>query len=77
MYPRDLDADLVPDEVGISDVRTAQYSSEISCESCNRVYYTDREHWENVNRKMELGLENNFLCSQCIQDLDALAYQQK
>ena len=74
---KEVDADLIPDEVGISDIKTEQYSHEINCESCNRVFYSDEAHWDSINRKMELGLENNFLCPQYIQDLDTLAYEQR
>ena len=71
------DADLKENYVGITDFKTDKNQYEISCGDCNKIFYADRETYEGINRAIMQGLDNPFLCQECQEEIEELAYRER
>ena len=61
----EFDADRKGNYVSITDLITEQNQYEFSCGKCGKIFYADKETFENINRAVEQGLDNLFLCENC------------
>lgn len=71
----EIDGDLLENYVGITDFKTDENRYEITCATCNKTFYADRETSEGIYRKLEEGLDNPFLCNDCQQDYEESAFE--
>lgn len=62
---KELDADRKENYVSITDFITEQNKYEFSCEKCGKIFFADKPTFENINRAVEQGLDNPFLCENC------------
>ena len=60
-----FDADRKENYVSITDFITEQNKYEFSCGKCGKIFYADKPTFENINRAVEQGLDNSFLCENC------------
>ena len=63
----EFDADRKENYVSITDFITEQNKYEFSCGKCGKIFYADKPTFENINRAVEQGLDNSFLCENCRQ----------
>ena len=61
----EFDADRKENYVSITDFITEQNKYEFSCEKCGKIFFADKPTFENINRAVEQGLDNSFLCENC------------
>lgn len=73
----EIDADLTENYVGVTDFKTDKNQYEIACADCNKIFYADRKTYEGISRAVRQGLDNPFLCTDCEEDLEELAYQER
>ena len=60
-----FNADRKENYVSITDFITGQNKYEFSCGKCGKIFYADKPTFENINRAVEQGLDNSFLCENC------------
>ncbi len=73
----EIDADLAENYVSITDYITEQNRYEISCGECAKTLFADKETSERIYRSIEQGLDNPFLCNDCQQEYEVLAYENR
>lgn len=73
----EIDADLAENYVSITDYITKQNRYEISCGECAKTLFADKETSERIYRSIEQGLDNPFLCNDCQQEYEVLAYENR
>ncbi|HSK70403.1 MAG TPA: hypothetical protein VK892_01820 [Pyrinomonadaceae bacterium] len=73
----EISADLNESYVGITDFKTGQNQYEINCGVCNKMFYADAETLESINRAVEQGLDNPFLCEECQREYEELAFEER
>jgi hypothetical protein len=73
----EFDADLIENFVAITDYITDRNKYEINCGTCFKTLYADKETSEGIYRSIEEGLDNPFLCSECQQELEEEAYENR
>lgn len=73
----EFDADRIENVVAVTDYITDQNKYEISCGTCFKTLYADRETSEGIYRSIEEGLDNPFLCRDCEQELAVEAYEKR
>ena len=61
----EFDADRKENYVSITDFITGQNKYEFSCGKCGKIFFADKPTFENINRAVEQGLDNSFLCENC------------
>ena len=71
----EFDADRKENYVSITDFITEQNKYEFSCAKCGKIFYADKPTFENINRAVEQGLDNSFLCENCRQRYEEAAYE--
>lgn len=59
---------------GPSKVRTEANPHELRCGMCGEVYFVSSETLEGVNTAVRAGLDNPFMCGDCEEEYDELAY---
>ena len=57
--------------------RTEENPYELRCGTCGEVYFVGLETLESVNTAAREGLDNPFLCEDCKEEYDELAYEGK
>lgn len=70
-------AALGENHVGITDYKTRQNCYEITCAVCCRTFYADKETYESISRAVEQALDNPFICGECQQEYEDLAYRER
>jgi hypothetical protein len=73
----EIDADRAENYASITYYRNGQNKYEINCGLCNTTLYTDKETSERICRSIEQGLDNPFLCNDCEQEFEDLAYKDR
>ena len=73
----EFDADLTENYINITDYVTGRNRYEICCGECNKTLYADKETSESIYRSIEHGLDNPFLCNDCLREKEELAYQNR
>jgi hypothetical protein len=71
----DVDADRIENLVTVTDYMTDQNKYEISCGTCFKTLYADRQTSEGLLRSIEQGLDNPFMCNDCQLELEEEAYE--
>ena len=71
----EFDADRKENYVSITDFITEQNKYAFSCGECGKIFYADKETFENINRAVEQGLNNLFLCENCRRRNEEAAYE--
>ena len=71
----EFDPDRKENYVSITDFVTEQNKYEVSCGKCDKVFYADKGTFENINRAVEQGLDNSFLCENCRRKREEAAYE--
>ena len=74
----EFDADRKENYVSITDFVTDQNKYEFSCGKCGKcgkIFYADKETFENINRAVKQGLDNSFLCENCCRKYEEAAYE--
>ena len=61
--------------VGPTMYRTAENQNELRCGMCGEVYFVNSETLYGVNTAVKEGLDNPFLCADCEEEYDELAYE--
>lgn len=69
------DADLFEEPIRVSRLTTVENRFEINCSLCNQVYYTDIDSIAQMNRTVELGLDNPFVCEECTENYEVISHQ--
>ncbi len=69
------DADHFEEPIRVSRLTTDDNRFEINCSICNQVYYTDVESIAQMNRTVELGLDNPFVCEECAENYEVMSHQ--
>lgn len=59
-----------------TDYKVADNQNEIYCSMCGESFFVDDFIFEDVSRIIEETLENPFVCLECINDYEDLAYGQ-
>lgn len=72
---KELDADRKENYVSITDFITEQNKYEFSCRKCGKIFFADKPTFENINRAVEQGLDNSFLCENCHRKYEEAAYE--
>lgn len=55
--------------------KTNKNRFEIACDICHRTYYVDKWTFEEVEQAMSHDSEYRFICPDCEQDYDVLAFE--
>jgi hypothetical protein len=74
-FREEIDGDLSENYVSISDYKTEQHQHEIICSVCCKTFFANKATHDNICRVIEQGLDNPFLCDDCQQEYDELAYE--
>jgi hypothetical protein len=74
---KEIDGDLNENLVGVTDYKTEQNRFEISCSSCFKTFYADEQIYESIKRSLEQALDNPFLCDDCRQEYEEMAYGER
>jgi uncharacterized protein YlaI len=69
------DADLIENELTITELRTSLNTNEINCGLCNKIFFSDNSTFQAISRAIEEGLDNPFICDGCRAEYDDLATQ--
>ena len=70
-----FNADRKENYVSITDFITEQKKYEFSCGKCGKIFYADKPTFENINRAVEQGLDNSFLCENCRRRHEEATYE--
>lgn len=70
----EIDGDLTENYVTVTDYKTSLNQHQINCGDCAKVFYADAATYESIVRAIEQGLDNPFMCEDCRQEYDELAY---
>lgn len=70
----EFDADVNAEKTVVSDVKTGTHHFEIKCDVCNRALFVDDATRESIEQKIEKGLEERFVCSNCEMDADVFEH---
>ena len=70
------DGDRVDDLVSITDHRISKDQFEVDCASCGGTFFADKMAYASIRRAIEQGIDNPFLCSDCEDEYDELAYSE-
>ncbi len=73
----EIDGDLSENYVSITDYKTNLNHHQINCVDCAKVFYADTATYEGIVRAIEQGLDNPFICEDCRQEYDELAYAER
>ena len=73
----DVDADRIENIVTVTDYMTERNKYEISCGTCFKTLYANRQTSEGLLRSIEEGLDNPFMCSDCQLELEEEAYDRR
>ncbi len=68
------DADLFEEPIRVSRMTTVDNRFEINCSICNQLFYTDIDSIAQINRAVELGLDNPFVCDGCAENYEMLSH---
>ena len=71
----EFDADRKENYVSITDFITEQNQYEFFGGKCGKIFYADKETFENINRAVKQSLENSFLCENCRRKYEEAAYE--
>jgi hypothetical protein len=70
----EFDADVMTGPVP-TDYRTETNRHEVPCSVCGKPFYIDDETKEDIERALENDLDNPFVCFDCEEEYDELAYR--
>jgi hypothetical protein len=73
----EFDADINEGYVGISEFKTEQNVHEIFCEYCLKPFFADTQTFESFQRALEHGSEGGFICDNCREAHEDMAYSAK
>jgi hypothetical protein len=73
----EVDTALAENYISVTYYPNSRNKYEINCGVCNKTLYTDKETSERINRSIGQGLETPFLCNDCEQEYDELAYENR
>ena len=59
-----------------TNYQTGDNQNELYCGMCGEIYFVDDFVFENVNKVIEETLENPFVCQDCLDEYEELAYRQ-
>ncbi len=71
------DGDPSENYVVVTDYETPHNQYEINCETCGKVLYADKETFDRIERMIEQGLENTFLCNDCHEESQRLDHEER
>lgn len=63
--------------VAITDYPTPHNQYEINCETCRKVLYADKEKFDVIERMIEQGLTETFLCNDCHEESLRLEFEDR
>ncbi len=61
--------------VGPTTYETVENRHVLRCGMCGEIYFVDSETLDGVNEAVQSGLDNPFLCEDCQEEYDELAYE--
>jgi hypothetical protein len=61
--------------VGPTTFRTTENRHELRCGMCSEIYFVDAATFDSVSTAVQEGLDNPFLCEDCVEEYDELAYE--
>jgi len=73
----EIDGDRAENYVSVTYYINDQNKYEINCGVCNKTLYADKETSARIYRSIEQGLDNPFLCNDCDQEFDELAFEHR
>ena len=65
------------DYAAYSSVRRTDADREIACSECGRVFYTDAVNAAKWEKALREGIDNPFVCDDCLLAEDELAYSDR
>lgn len=60
---------------GPTSYKTPVNSFEVRCGMCGDLYYVDEATFGGIRTAVEAGLDNPFMCADCEEESDELAYE--
>jgi hypothetical protein len=73
----ELDADRFENYSGVTEYKTEKNRHEINCGVCCKMFYADQETYESISRAVEQGLDNPYLCEDCRQEYEEMAFERR
>ena len=61
--------------LGPTTFKTAEHQHELRCGMCGEIYFVDSETLDSVNTAVQAGLDNPFLCEDCEEAYDEVAFE--
>lgn len=73
----EIPADLIENYSVFTEFRSGVNQYEVYCGTCGKVFYTDRDNRAHIGKSIEQGLDNPFLCEQCVLDYEEAAFEKR
>ena len=70
----EYDADMIKTNEP-TEYKTGLNRCELSCGVCGKLFYVDKETLESYEKALEHDLDNQFICLECEQEYEDLAYE--
>ena len=71
---QEFDADRIS-EYEVADYRSTMNRYEIPCSVCQRLVFVNEDVKRDFDRGVERDLDNTFMCQDCEQEYDRLAFE--
>ena len=69
-----IDADLNPEPVHFTELKSGQNPHPLPCSACGRTIYADDAEYERYLRNLEYDPDNQFVCDRCDEEIEAAAH---
>ena len=76
-FRKEFDANRAEKRMEATDHPTEKNQFEVYCDMCGEMFFVDEIMFEKVNDAIREGFDNPFVCANCRDELDELAYSER